>query len=68
MEEDVTGVSCAEAEDAAKRAMMLRIGPTTKDFSATDVNSAKTEEPRYRVGSWGLEPSNHLCYIAELDS
>ena len=51
MEEDVTGVSCAEAEDAAKRAMMLRTGPTTKDFSATDVNSAKTEEPRYRVGS-----------------
>ena len=44
MDEDVIGVSCIEAEDAAKRAMMLRTGPTTKDFSATNVNSAKTEE------------------------
>ena len=44
-EEDVTGVSRVEAKDAAKHAMMLRTGPTTKDFSATNVNSAKTEEP-----------------------
>ena len=45
VEEDVTGVSCVEAEDAAKHAMMLRAGPTTKDFSATNVNSAKIEDP-----------------------
>ena len=45
VEEDVTGVSRVDAKDAAKHAMMLRTDPTTKDFSATNVNSAKTEEP-----------------------
>ena len=47
VEEDVTGASCVEAEDAAKRAMMLRTDPTTKDFSATNVNSV--QDPKERL-------------------
>ena len=44
VEEDVTGVSRVDAKDAAKHAMMLRTGPTTMDFSATNVNSAKIKK------------------------